>query len=129
MPASVERPSLEQPPCPHTKIGYFFPGPRSAGRKMVPSLISGSEFVSTTTSCEPLPFTFRPADFDAVQVPVNSPPVPPVGASPPVPPVTASPPVPPVGVSPPVPPVVAWPPLPLAVPPLAVPPLPVPPVV
>ncbi len=46
---AFDSPSLEHAPSPHTKIGYFSVPPRSVGRKMVPSLIPGAEFVSTVT--------------------------------------------------------------------------------
>ena len=49
MAAEFDIPFSEQAPSPQTKIGYFSAPPRSVGRKMVPSLIPESEFVSTVT--------------------------------------------------------------------------------
>src|SRR5689334_852648 len=83
MAAEFDKPFNEQPPSPHTKIGYFSAPPRSLGRKMVPSLIPLSALVSTVTLWGPLPDAFAPAALDAVQVPEPEPPVP---APPPPPP-------------------------------------------
>lgn len=81
-------------------------------------MMPSSEFVSTTTSCGPLPDTFVPAFSDSVQVPVNPPPAPVVG-----PPVVAEPVVAePVVVEP----VVAEPVLVMAAPPVPSPPSPAP---
>src|SRR3954451_23160976 len=69
-----DNPFCEQPPSPQTKIGYFSAPPRSMGRKMVPSLIPGSAFVSTTTLCGPLPVALVLTALDAVQGPEPVPP-------------------------------------------------------
>src|SRR5450631_102903 len=124
MAAEFESPFSEQPPSPHTKIGYFSVPPRSVGRKMVPWLIPGSALVSTVTLCGPVPDAFEPAAFDAVQVPLPVPPaLPPVPTAPPVAPRPAPPPVPlrPPLALPPLPPLARPPPKP----PVAAPPVPV----
>src|SRR6478735_2702792 len=93
MAVAFERPSREQPPCAQTRMGYFSPVPRSAGRKMVPSLIPGSEFVSMATSWGPEPAAGAPALSDGVQVPDTTPPVPSAAPPevPPAPPLLAPP--------------------------------------
>src|SRR6478735_5680433 len=93
MAVAFDMPSKEQPPSPQTKMGYFSSPPRSAGRKIVPSAMPGSEFVSTTTSCGPLPEAWLPAAADGVQVPLKTPPLPapPEPWSPPVPTVPPTP--------------------------------------
>src|SRR6478736_3500825 len=101
MAVAFESPSREQPPCPQTTMGYFSSPPRSAGRRMIPSLIPGSEFVSMATSWGPEPAPGAPALSDGVQVPASA--APPELAAPPEP---AAPPVldvPPAGASPPLP--------------------------
>src|SRR3569832_2189939 len=95
MAAELESPFSEQPPSPHTKMGYFSVPPRSMGRKMVPSTMPLSAFVSTTTLCGPVPETFAQPDYEAVQVPVVV--LPPVPVLPPaalLPPVAVLPPEP-----------------------------------
>src|SRR4029079_10085777 len=75
----------EQATSHQTEIGYFSAPPRSVGRKMVPSLIPGSAFVSTVTLCGPLPVALVPAGFEAVHVPGL---VPALAPRPPLPPAT-----------------------------------------
>src|SRR3569832_268804 len=69
---AFERPFLEHPPSPQTKIGYFSVPPRSVGRKIVPSLIPAPAFVSTVTLWGPVPVALVPAGLEAVQVPVGT---------------------------------------------------------
>src|SRR5690606_34820378 len=69
MAVALARPLREQAPWPQTKMGYFSLPPKSAGRKIVPSLIPGSELVSTTTSCGPVPPARVPVAIDGVQLP------------------------------------------------------------
>src|SRR3569832_2417474 len=58
---AFERPFLEHPPSPQTKLGYFSVPPRSVGRKIVPSLIPAPAFVSTVTLWWPVPVALGPA--------------------------------------------------------------------
>src|SRR5688572_444489 len=69
MAAAFDIPFCEQPPSPHTKIGYFCGPFMSAGRKIVPLSMPGEQLYSTITSCGPLPDTFAPVGWDTAQLP------------------------------------------------------------